>query len=135
MTDKVHELAYRFHAEIQEWVSVDELEQIDSENRAYDAVGSTSCATHNYSDPNTAMGDAFQAMTGHDVDGANEADSRLWGDAWSLARANGFSVAMAAASPAADRVPSSGPCSECKGTGWYTGFLVREHCSHGCPAE
>ncbi len=26
-------------------------------------------------------------------------------------------------------------CDECKGTGWYTGFLVREHCSLGCPAE
>jgi len=26
-------------------------------------------------------------------------------------------------------------CDECKGTGWYTGFLVRERCSIGCSAE
>jgi len=135
MTNQVHELAHRFHTDIQDWFSAEELAQIDDENRAYDAAGESCCATHNHSDPNMAMGDAFEAVTGHDVDGDSEEDCQLWGAAWSLARANGFSVAMVAASPAAAPVASSGPCPECKGTGWYVGFRERNPCSFGCPAE
>lgn len=28
--------------------------------------------------------------------------------------------------------PQGGDCDECRGTGWYTGFLDREPCSRGC---
>ena len=133
MDTQVQEMAHRFNAVIESWFSREVLEGIDADNRAFDAAGqNTTCATHDHADTNMAMDEAFTAFVGHSLDGESATDCALWGSAWTLARAHGFSVPFPATkAPAA----SSGPCPECKDTGWYVGYRKREHCSRGCPQE
>jgi len=40
-----------------------------------------------------AMSDAFVALTGHEVDGNDDADVDLWNAAWDIAKAAKFFVA------------------------------------------
>lgn len=42
-------------------------------------------------------------------------------------------LALAAASCKTLPAPPA-DCDECRGTGWYTGYMKRERCSRGCPA-
>lgn len=48
------------------------------------------CASHEYCDANMPMSEAFQVVTGHEIDCQSEEDAALWSDAWDVAKKNRF---------------------------------------------
>lgn len=96
---EVGALADAFGAVIRSWLSTQELEAVRRRNAGYAESHPDICATHDFCDANMAMHEAWVNLTGQDpldyrdeVDGGgmDESATRVWGEAWSLAKALGF---------------------------------------------
>jgi hypothetical protein len=85
-------LAKRFHALVREALPAATLEEVDRLNRTWRYRQSGSCATHDYSDANEFMAQAFREVKGYDIvdRGYADADCELWGRAWDITQKNGF---------------------------------------------
>ena len=82
-------LANKFSSILREWLTAEELQEINDKNAEYKANGEPHCATHEYCDPNQAMINAFEHF-GIDIDFDNEEHINLINDAWKLANDNKF---------------------------------------------
>lgn len=82
--NNVEKLSDSFRKVIQEHLLPDEIAKVNEENMfARDGI----CATHDYCDANIKMHEAFVQAFGREP---GDADMKLWGDAWSLAKDRGF---------------------------------------------
>lgn len=69
----------------------DKLEEIDKRNAVYDATGiSVFCATHDFSDTNMLMLEAWEKFCLKPMRPHVQADSNLWNQAWQIARSRPF---------------------------------------------
>lgn len=86
MTDAIdtEELAEQFCLILNEWLTEDELEEINRRNSTPEYAGS--CATHDFCDPNQAMSDALESIG---FEFAPELCESI-NAAWDLATANNF---------------------------------------------
>lgn len=82
-------LAKDFHRRIREALAPDELVLVDATNE--EVNDENQCATHDHTDANVIMEDAFFSVTRRAADWRNEYDVVLWNLAWGLAVCNGFS--------------------------------------------
>ena len=48
------------------------------------------CYTHDYCDSNMVMDEAFTNVVGREIDLQSDEDRKLWGPAWTMAKANRF---------------------------------------------
>jgi hypothetical protein len=55
-------------------------------NQQYKESGSTACASHELTDANMVMAEAFKKITGREPDVENAEDCALFNDAWSYAK-------------------------------------------------
>ena len=84
------QVAERFRAVILEWLGPEKCVEVDQDNKS---SGPLSCATHDHCDANMAMDQAMRDVGVYqDLDEAfTDAVTRLWNEAWDLARLDGFS--------------------------------------------
>ena len=82
-------IANKFSSILREWLTAEELQEINDKNADYRMGIGTWCATHEYCDPNQAMINAFEHF-GIDIDFDNEEHINLINDAWKLANDNKF---------------------------------------------
>ena len=82
-------IANKFSSILREWLTTEELQEINDKNADYRMGIGTWCATHEYCDPNQAMINAL-AHFGIDIDFDNEEHINLINDAWKLANDNKF---------------------------------------------
>ena len=82
-------IANKFSSILCEWLTTEELQEINDKNADYRMGIGTWCATHEYCDPNQAMINAL-AHFGIDIDFDNEEHINLINDAWKLANDNKF---------------------------------------------
>lgn len=80
-------IATKFVATLREWLTAEEFAEMKVLNETDPTYKGDCCASHDFCDANVAMADAFAEVMGHQVDGDNEADCKVWNDAWELARA------------------------------------------------
>ncbi len=80
------QLAKEFHRIVRRDLS-DHLDSIDDANSDY---GRSACATHDYCDANMLMAEAFEGVRGYEFTMSDD-DAALWGKAWDVAKAVGFS--------------------------------------------
>lgn len=92
MTDQplAEKLASAFIENIQAYLSVEELAEVDRRNKTPE-YGELVCATHDFADSNDQMSGAFKQVTMRWLDANSEADCSLWGKAWGIAKTRGFS--------------------------------------------
>lgn len=83
-------LSELFSEIIREWLTEDELEEIDKRNRTDEYKNSNICATHEFCDPNQAMIDAIEAL-GLEFDTQNEQQGVAIDAAWEFSKSHGFS--------------------------------------------
>lgn len=98
--ENVEKLAKEFSKILNEWLSKDEITEINKRNATEEYKGN--CATHDFCDPNQAMLDAFENVMGRELvffngdvpesEKQNEYDMALWSKAWTLAHNNKFST-------------------------------------------
>lgn len=91
MTD-IHEtirLAQAFGEQVQTAFGPAQFREICYLNKSSHASTSI-CATHDFCDANMLMEAAFQATFGRESDVADEADAKVWSDAWAIAKAAEF---------------------------------------------
>lgn len=85
-------LARAFGVEVQASLTRREFREVCERNKA-EGPESPSCHTHDFGDANVLMHAAFVATIGRDPMGAggmSEADTKLWNDAWAVAKAAEF---------------------------------------------
>ena len=80
------ELSERFSDIIRDWLTADELADVNSKNNADE----DHCATHEYCDANEAMQQAFLASRGVSIDVQNEEHIELINRAWKRSKKNKF---------------------------------------------
>jgi hypothetical protein len=85
----VEKLARKFSDNVKKAHSPAQLKTILERNKQEQQKGV--CHTHDFFDANEFMADAFDAL-GLPLDPADAESSRLWSDAWSLAKENDFYV-------------------------------------------
>ena len=91
--EEVTKLAEAFRDGIREFLTPDELREVDAANRERN---DETCATHDFCDANEVMLEAFEVAfgremrLGEDVEGS-DVDLDLANAAWMLAKRNGFS--------------------------------------------
>lgn len=85
--DDAHELAYRFAARLQRWLTPAQLAAVNLANATETNPGI--CHTHDVCDPNQAIIDALAEM-GRECDPQDEQQSLLIDFAWTIARAAEF---------------------------------------------
>ena len=56
-------IANKFSSTLREWLTTEELQEINDKNAEYKANGEPHCATHEYCDPNQAMIDACDSIS------------------------------------------------------------------------
>jgi hypothetical protein len=83
---QVTAIAEAFAEVMRQWLSPAEFAEMKRRNESGGIYASGACASHDFCDSNMAMAEAFKGVTGHDVNGDDETDATIWGDAWSLAR-------------------------------------------------
>ena len=95
MSAEVTRLARAFAGVLAEWLTPEELAEIDRQN-ATAAPGV--CHSHDVCDANEAMGEAFKRLYGRDPAPGSSEDAALWGEAWDIARLGGFAAPRGGAS-------------------------------------
>ena len=83
-------IANKFSSILREWLTTEELNEINNKNTEYKKGIGTWCATHEYCDPNQGMINAFAYFGIVDIDFENEKHINLINDAWKLASDNKF---------------------------------------------
>lgn len=83
----VDAVAKEFSRIMREWLTADELAEVDRRNRA--ESNPCICHSHDLCDPNQAMIDAFTAV-GVEYDVQNDAHGDCSNRAWQVVKANGF---------------------------------------------
>lgn len=88
---EVEPLAKEFSRILREWLTPEEMAEVNRLN-ASEPSGEQVCHTHDFCDPNQAMIDAWESLTGFEpqIAGMNSAFTDPVDEAWSLARKNGF---------------------------------------------
>lgn len=95
-----NKIALEFSRVLREWLTPEEMADVVATNKR-DNPGDSICASHNYCDANMAMELAFHNLdlkTCFDVSDEGEETpeyieaNRLWNEAWSIAKASGFTV-------------------------------------------
>jgi hypothetical protein len=81
-------LARAFSQDIQASLTPRQFQEVLDRNAA--EANNGVCHTHDFMDANMPMSDAFVALTGHEVDGNDDADVDLWNAAWDIAKAAKF---------------------------------------------
>jgi hypothetical protein len=86
---KIAELANSFSAILREWMTADEMEDINTQNES-NGFNPSDCATHDHCDPNEAMIDAWDQVIARPFYAATWADTTLSDRAWQMAKENRF---------------------------------------------
>jgi len=81
-------LAKEFHRIVRKELVPSELQFVDKVNEA--VLDASTCATHDYTDANMLMSEAFTNVVNRDVNYESDDDVLLWNMAWGLAQCNGF---------------------------------------------
>lgn len=69
---------------LSQYLSVNQLEQIRILNR--DEKDDNICHTHDFLDANEVMAEAFEAVTGHEMNIQDDSNLELWNIAWKEAK-------------------------------------------------
>lgn len=85
--DKAETLAREFVRILREWLSSDELREIDERNRLDE--NQNNCHSHDFCDPNQAMIDALESL-GEEWDFESEQQMAEINAAWDLVKSRGF---------------------------------------------
>lgn len=88
---ETQDLANEFVIVIREWLTPEQLAEIDKRNATDDYKETGCCATHDFCDANQAMIDALERFNVA-LDIQDEAQRVLIDDAWQIAKRDGFSV-------------------------------------------
>lgn len=91
--ETVQTLGEEFARLIREEFSAETLGEIRRRNASPAYAGA--CATHDFSDANLIMAQAFETVTGREAAPDSETDCRLWNAAWDYARKSGFTAGLA----------------------------------------
>ena len=91
MTPTTEAVAARFCAILRSWLSPQQLQEINEENRLNPGF----CATHDYCDPNQAMIDAWEIESGREWSSEDGECYEITEAAWPKARESGFSLTPA----------------------------------------
>jgi hypothetical protein len=75
---------------LREWLTPDEMDTVRARNKAQDHP--SVCHSHDFCDANEAMAEAFQSVVGAEIDLQDDSHLALWGDAWTMAKASGFTM-------------------------------------------
>jgi hypothetical protein len=78
-------LADEFARNIRRSLTTEQLAEVNRLNATPKYATLRICATHNFIDANMAMADAWETITGREMDASSEDESRVWSDAWDLA--------------------------------------------------
>lgn len=82
-------LAAQFVALLRDnWLSPAEFAAMKHLNETDPLYAHDACASHNYCDANMAMAQAWEDVLGTEFDADDEAQTRLWSEAWEIARRN-----------------------------------------------
>lgn len=87
--DDAHKIARAFCGVLNEWLTPEQIQQVNILN-ATDADQSV-CHTHDFCDANQAMLDAMESL-GIEWEGIEDLDRIPVNEAWSIAKAAGFSA-------------------------------------------
>lgn len=82
--DHIIELATAFAEVLRREMSAEDWAEMLRLNDLLPA-GSPVCHSHDFRDSNMDMAEAFEAVTGREVDVGDEADAALWSRAWRVA--------------------------------------------------
>lgn len=83
-------VANAFSAILREWLTSEQLTELNERNREYIANGVDFCESHDYCDPNAAMISAYEQVTGTEWVGIDDDCMSLCGLAWDAAKRAGF---------------------------------------------
>ncbi len=85
----VGQIADGFRSVLRSWLTESQLVEIDRRNR--EEKNDDICHTHDFCDSNMAMLEAVERSIGRDMNIGEDEDNALFNDAWTLAKADGFS--------------------------------------------
>lgn len=81
---EISEIADKFASALRGYLSESQFEDMRHKNAG---EGFTSiCASGDYCDSNVFMAEAFEAVTGREIDPSSDSDARIWNEAWRLAK-------------------------------------------------
>lgn len=86
-----NELAAKFSQILREWLTTEELAEVNARNQADEYKSGGVCATHDFCDPNQAMLDAMESF-GIFYEGCDQTTEYLINNAWRIAKASRFSL-------------------------------------------
>jgi len=84
------QLANAFSKVLNEWLSTEDISEINRRNSTPEYYVFELCATHDFCDPNQAMIDAYKSIFGREPSVQNKKDNELINKAWDLAKKAGF---------------------------------------------
>lgn len=80
--------ANTFSLVLRQWLTKEQMIEVVKRNRETD--NEALCASHDFCDANMAMLEAFTAANGHEPSAESDEDTRLWNEAWEMAKAANF---------------------------------------------
>ena len=83
----VIELSEVFTGIIIQWLTSEEIKEVNRKNAI---TGDSSCATHEYCDPNEAMYQAFKSVKGREINYEDGEDIELMNRAWAMSKKQQF---------------------------------------------
>lgn len=100
-TELIDKLSDAFSKLIVDNLTREQLEEVNVKNdtEAY----KNCCATQDYFDANEFMAEAFQSVTGHEINVQDETNIDLWNAAWKQSKDLGFSNGWAGLSDFTDQ--------------------------------
>lgn len=85
-------LSLIFNKILNEWLSSEEITEINTINAPPEYMKAGMCASHEYCDPNEAMAEAFEMVFGRELDVLNNDDITIVNEAWKISKVNQFST-------------------------------------------
>lgn len=83
-------IAREFSKVLREWLTAEQMAQVISRNAK--ETNPSICHSHDFCDANMAMMEAYEKVTGEEIDNLTEEQSALWGKAWDHAVKTKFRV-------------------------------------------
>ena len=86
----VEQISRQFSVNLRLMLTVDQMNELLRLNSTPEYYCPGPCASHNYVDANVPMAEAFETVIGVEMDVQDDSHCKLWNEAWTLARAEGF---------------------------------------------
>ncbi len=91
-TTQTEQVSKKFSEVLREWLTPAEMDEVIIRNEEPRYKEGELCATHDFCDANMAMFEAIEKVTGTEPDTQSDEFTKLFNEAWVMAKANKFSI-------------------------------------------